>query len=577
MPEINTSKPFSSYTVLYVEDNEDISEELCFFLKPRVRELYVGYDGEEGVELFKENRPDLVITDIEMPKMNGLEMIERIRELDKEIPIIITTAFNESDYLLKAINLQVDGYLIKPVNLRELVKRLHKTFEPLELKKQLIVKNHELEDINTNLDKIALEKTDELKFLYNHDPLTGLYNFVKLKHELNTKTYKYLILLDISGFSMINKQYGKEFANKILKAMANSLKDHISADMKLFKTESDRFVILTKEDDAKRLELICEQIISYYDNRAIEVDEVEVFINFSIGVTKINENEFATLNAEYALDIGKDIGSRYYYFYNESADRVQKEKETIKWLNITKWMIQNDAIEPFYQAIADIKSKEIVKFEVLARGNYEDEVIAPYFFIEAAERLGLIGAITRIMISKSFSFFEDTAYSFSINLSQRDLLDGYIIPFLQEKLERHQINPKRITLEILENVTVGEHHLMILKQLRRLKEIGFEIAIDDFGVENSNFSRLIEIDFDYIKLDGVFVKRLVENEKDRKIVEAIVSLAHALNIKTVAEYVENSEILEVLKECGVDYAQGYFIGKPQSGAQTLMTLNKETV
>ena len=555
-----------NYNILYVEDNREIAEEIAFFFEPRFKNFYSAYDGVEGLELFQKNRPDFIITDIQMPNMNGIEMIEQIREIDSNVPIVITTAFNESSYLLKAINLRVDGYIMKPLNIKELLRTINKIIEPLELKKDLERKNSELENINQNLDKIAKEKTKELEYLYNHDPLTGLSNFVSLGEEIETGKYKYLLLMDISNFSLINKQYGKEFSNEILKTTANKLKDNINLRTRLFKTESDRFVILCTDKEQNIVEEYAKQLISFFDTHVVIIEDIDININFSIGIAPILEDFYPLVNAEYALEIGKELGSRYYHFYDGETQSIQKAKENIKWLNITKQMIESDKIIPFYQPISDVKTGEIVKYEVLARGEHEGEFITPYFFINQAERLGLISSITRMMVNKSFDYFKETQVCFSINITQRDILDKQLIPFLEEKVKKFNINPSRVTFEVLENVTVGDQHPFVLVQLKSLKAMGFEIAIDDFGMENSNFSRLLEIDFDYIKLDGSFIKGLVESKKDRIVVAAIVSLADTLGIKTIAEYVENDTICKIIEECGVTMAQGYHIGRPESSA-----------
>ncbi len=560
----NRLEHFKRYTVLYVEDNHEIAEEIAFFLGAKVKKLYSAYDGKEGIELFGEMRPDIVITDIQMPRMNGLEMIAQIRDIDAEVPIIITTAFNETEYLLKAIDLQVDGYLMKPLNIKEMVSRLEKIIEPLELRKELLTKNSELETINADLDKIAKEKTKELEYLYNHDPLTGLSNFLRLGKEVETGSYEHLLLLDIANFAMINKQFGKEFSNKILKAASEALKEHMAESARLFKTESDRFVYLMKEKQPEKIEEFCQQIISFFDMRPLEVEDVEINIGFSIGIARIVDDAYPVVDAEYALETGKGIGSRYYYFYDDSMESVVKAKETIKWLDATRRMIEEDNIVPFFQPIIDIASSKVVKYEVLARGYHKGEMLSPDIFIGPAERLGLVGSITRMMINKSFAYLQESDISFSLNLTLRDLLDDDMIDFLQRKIEVYGIDPLQVTFEILENVTIGEHHIAISKQLRALKTIGFKIAIDDFGMENSNFSRLLSIDFDYIKLDGLFVKGLVHNEKERTIVAAIVGLAKSLGIKTIAEFVESEELFEIVKGCGIDMVQGYYIGEPEA-------------
>ncbi len=126
------------------------------------------------------------------------------------------------------------------------------------------------------------------------------------------------------------------------------------------------------------------------------------------------------------------------------------------------------------------------------------------------------------------------------------------------------MEPSRITFEILENITIFKNSKKITQQLNELRGMGFKIAIDDFGIENSNFGRLLEINIDFIKLDGIFIKNLKHNKRNRTITKAIVNLAKTLKIETVAEFVEDEEVYEIVKECGIDYAQGYYIGKPEA-------------
>ncbi|QOY54212.1 PAS domain S-box protein [Candidatus Sulfurimonas marisnigri] len=149
------------YTVLYVEDNKEISEEIAFFLSLKVKELFIAYNGEEGIDLFKQNKPEIIITDIQMPIMNGIEMINIIRQNNKDIPIVVTTAFNESDYLLQAINLHVDAYLIKPLNLKEFMESIGKIVEPMELRVQLDENNYYLEQFKNAVEEASIFSTSD--------------------------------------------------------------------------------------------------------------------------------------------------------------------------------------------------------------------------------------------------------------------------------------------------------------------------------------------------------------------------------------------------------------------------------
>ncbi len=249
--------------LLYVEDNKDISEEIAFFLKRRVKELFKVENGQEGMELFVKYRPDVVVTDIQMPKMNGLEMIGKIREIDAEVPVIITSAYNDTDFLTNSIELGVNGYITKPVNLSNMLQVIKKAYEPQKLHKEIRDKNIELQTINANLDAIVKEKTKDLEYLYHHDKLTSLENKIALQEVINSHGFEYLVLLDIANFSYLNKQYGVEFCDKVLLETSRLLKAHRSSYTHLYKIESDRFVFLLKDINATKTKEFCQQIHSF--------------------------------------------------------------------------------------------------------------------------------------------------------------------------------------------------------------------------------------------------------------------------------------------------------------------------
>lgn len=409
-------------------------------------------------------------------------------------------------------------------------------------------------------------------YLYIGDVMAKRFDFIdsakidtnQIENELKNDGYNYLFLLDVSNFSAINKVFGKIFSNEILLEIGEMLKINTHNQAKLFKIESDRFVILSSEGSKESAKEYCEQIISFFDTKKVNLNDVELDVTFNIGVSKIIHSISDTIvNSEYALDKSKKLGSRNYEIYDELNVDYIDEKDAILWMNRTKEMVLSDQIEPYFQAIKDISTGEITKYEVLARGVIGDEVIEPRCFVNSASRLGILTSITKMIIKKSFRYFQNIDGSFSINLTERDLLEGYLDDFLKDKLALYGIDPSRVTFEILESVVVDQNFHIISKQIGKLKDMGFWIAIDDFGIENSNFNRLLEMNADIIKVDGAFVGKLEENEKMSLIVTTIVNLAKSLNIKTVAEFVKDEYTYETVKELGIDYAQGYFIGKPQ--------------
>jgi diguanylate cyclase (GGDEF)-like protein len=550
--------------LLYVEDNPEARSSTLLILEQFFDYIEVGVDGQDGYEKFKNGHFDLIMSDINMPRLNGIEMIRLIRKENLAIPILVLSAYNEQNFFIDGIKAGIEGYLLKPIDIDQFMDIMTRVIYRMKLRR-------ENEAYKTNLEQMVAQQTKEIKTkaerIYYQaltDQLTGLYNSAMLNQLLEKGSYKFLIYLDIVNFKTINKQYGKKFGNKVIQAASKALEKNIKKEMRLFKIESDRFAILSKERDANVITEFSKQIIAFFDMTNLWIDENEININFTIGAAAVSEENDLLMECEYALDWAKHVGRRTYYIYEAQSSSMQNEQETIGWLNRTKRMIVENKIEPYFQPIYDLKSKTIVKYEVLARAIEDGEVYAPIFFLGAAERLGLLTAITKIMINKSFAFFSKNTYHFSINITERDLLEEGFNDFIIEKARHYHIDPSRITCEILEGVTLGLNINEIVAKLNGLRDQGFLLAIDDFGVENSNFSRLLEIELDFIKIDGIFIRNIVNSQKDENIVRAIVNLAKTLEIKTVAEFVESQEIMDKILECGIDYAQGYHIGRPEN-------------
>jgi diguanylate cyclase (GGDEF)-like protein len=542
--------------ILYVEDDKIARDSTLKFLETFFLKIDIAVDGAQAYSKKILKKYDIIITDINMPKLNGIELIEKIRKDDASISIFILFAYDDRDYFVQSIKFGVDGYILKPVELGQFFTIISKIVKKIDLEKSLY-------EYQNDLEKKVEEKTRELRYRCYHEFYTDLPNSQRLQVDLLKGDFSYLLLLDMSHFSTINKEYGKVFANHVLVRTARILEHHIHKKAKLYKIESDRFVILLKDASLEDVHDYCKQIVAFFDNKNVKVDDAELHITFNIGVAKVQDDTTETLiNSEYALDKSKDLGSRHYEIFDEDINCFRDEKEAVRWLRTTRTLILEDKIEPYFQPIQDTQTGEIFKYEVLARGVLNDRIIAPVFFIHPAEKLGLITSITRIMINKSFEFFQDKTHQFSINITERDLLENYMVDFLTEKMMTYNIVPSRVTFEILENITLIKNNGKITEQLNILRAMGFKIAIDDFGIENSNFSRLLEINLDFIKIDGVFIKNLKENARNRTITRAIVNLSKTLGIKTIAEYVEDEEIYHIIKECGIDYAQGYYIGKP---------------
>lgn len=230
-----------------------------------------------------------------------------------------------------------------------------------------------------------------------------------------------------------------------------------------------------------------------------------------------------------------------------------------------KLMIEEKRIIAHYQPIFCAKTNN-VKYEVLARGVCEDgNLISPFIFLDKAKELKMLSDITKIIIDKSFQLFskkENRLTEFSINISDSDLSIDFFI-FIKEQLVKYDIDPKRLTLELLEDILITEDNQNKIEAIEHLQNMELKIAIDDFGVQNANLMRLFLIKADYLKIDRFFLKDVKTDKRKLKFIKHIITFANGMGAKTVIEGIEDEEVFILLKEIGIDYLQGFHMGKPE--------------
>jgi EAL domain-containing protein (putative c-di-GMP-specific phosphodiesterase class I)/GGDEF domain-containing protein len=427
----------------------------------------------------------------------------------------------------------------------------------------MATQNLYLKDVAQKNEELVKAKSNALLEKLYKDEVTSLPNALALQDDIDKFENGTLYLLDINNFNIYNKIYGFAFGDALLREISKNFMFLFGGDDKLYKLSADRYALASKNYDADTIENTCDQIFAYFDNTDILVNGVEVLVNFSIGVAQIKAKHDSIVDAEFALDLSKKHGKRFKVIYDGNSNKIREELESIAWLNKTRDFIYRDLIVPYFQPIVDVQTREIYKYECLARVVDGDVVIPPLLFLGAASRLGLLTSVTKSMINKSFEYFSDKNTKFSINITERDIMDGYLVEFIKLKAERYGINPKNVTFEVLENLTLSKDGDLVNSTIGLVKDYGCDIAIDDFGSENSNFSRLLSLRSDYIKIDGAFVRDCDTDLEKQKIIDAIVQLTKRLGIKSIAEFVSSESIYETIKRLGVDYAQGYLFGKPE--------------
>jgi len=382
---------------------------------------------------------------------------------------------------------------------------------------------------------------------------------VKLK---SSKTLNYY-LINIDNFSNINNAYGYEVGNEVLCQVAKYLNISKPDTTFLYKFDSDKFVLLDERvlDNTKIVKDI-EAILSFFSQTELIIDDdIELKISLSIGIST-GQGLMNIANAEMAIKELRESRRNSYHIYDRKSAFVCAQERNIYWILKIKEAVANEDIVAYFQPIINNKTCRIEKYECLARLRDDDEIISPYLFMDAAKLTGNLSYVTKSLISQSFKKFSNTDFEFSINITGEDFSLGYLEFFLLKNVEKYNIDPSRVVLEMLEDIsTLGSD--FILKQLSSLRALGFKIAIDDFGAENSNLSRLLEIQPDYLKIDGAFIKNIVNDKKSQIIVDAIVLICKKSNIKMIAEFIHNEEVQAKVKALGIDYSQGFYFGAPK--------------
>ncbi|QOY51212.1 EAL domain-containing protein [Candidatus Sulfurimonas baltica] len=401
------------------------------------------------------------------------------------------------------------------------------------------------------------------------DQLTNIQNRFALMEYLEDITHGNAFLINIDNFSNINNAYGFDLGDKVLIEISKLINIAKPISCKLFRINSDEFVLLNEINMSNReLEETASALVSFFDQMDIEIcEDIEIRVSISIGIASGSSSEVLN-EARVAIKELREYKRGSYKIFNPNSTFIKKQQENIYWIHKIKDAFAEENIIAFYQPIINNKTKKIEKFECLARINDKGVLISPIRFLEASKLTGTLTLLTRTIIQKSFEMFADTDYDFSINITSTDFHFNYLQEYLLNYSKRHNINPSRVILEILEDITTLETP-GILEQLNSLREEGFRIAIDDFGSLSSNFSRLLEFSPDYLKIDGSFIKNILTDNKSLIIVEAIVLLCQKSGIKTVAEFVHSKDVQAKVEELGIDYSQGYYFSKPQAELVTL--------
>ena len=414
------------------------------------------------------------------------------------------------------------------------------------------------ENMKQILSQKVEEKTAQLWSQLYTDQLTGLPNRRALMDDLSKESEALVAIVNIDDFTEINDLYGHRAGDIILKNFADTLHD-LGMD-RAYRVSGDEFVLIKKGkfhlDEAKEL---LKGVRGKIERTHFYYEENRVDIRVTIGAT-IEEAPMIE-QADMALKEARKLRKPVMIFSSE-WNLESRYRENIYWIREIKSALSQDRIVPYCQPLLDLATGKIKGYEVLMRLIKEDgEVVSPFKFLPLAQRSHQYQYMTMRMVDKSCAFFkEKKGATFSINLSVEDILNHETVVYIKERITSYGV-AHRVVFELLESENI-EVFPEVERFVTEMKELGCQIAIDDFGTGYSNFSYLIRLKADYIKIDGSLIRNIHNDKNAQVIVEAIVDFAKKLGIRTVAEFVSNEMIYEKVKEMGIDVAQGYYISEP---------------
>lgn len=401
----------------------------------------------------------------------------------------------------------------------------------------------------------------EMLNIATKDPLTGVGNRYKLNIDIQKQLLNNVAIIDIDNFSTVNDFYGHKIGDEVIRKFSQLLLENLTNEFELYRLHSDKFAIHNYTLDSKRFINFMSLLNAKMIESIIDIG-IETFDLVCTSGISSSENSTIISTAEIANKYAKKMKIKVLE-YSKNLNIEEGFERNITWTRKVKEALHDDRIIMYYQAIVDNSTKKIDKYEALVRLEDEDgSIISPYYFLDIAKTSGQYIDITKVVIAKSFAYFEHKDVSFSINFTIEDILNKELNIYLEEMIEKYKIADK-LVIEIVESEGIEEFEI-VQKFIQKMKSRACKIAIDDFGTGYSNFEYLTKIDADFIKIDGSMIKNINNDKNMKEIVKTIIEFAKKMNLKTIAEFVATKEILDTVEELGIDYSQGYYLGMPSA-------------
>ncbi len=506
-------------------------------------------------------------------------------------------ANNASQILLKSWRTHIDGEL--PIEWKSIVQRILLTNEQEEHEIRidniyyslLFTPVSQAQYVNLYARDISAIKRAEnhLNYQATHDLLTGLNNRYAFEMDLEDTLLEtrqhwsesVLLYIDLDQFKIVNDTCGHIAGDELLRQISHLFEDTVRDSDTLARLGGDEFGIILNNCECSYGQQIAADILHKLNEYRFLWDDKSFEIGASIGLVVIDRHcdSIVTLmgDADVACYAAKDAGrNRLQIFQNDQA--VAQHRDEIQWASRIPTALSQNQFVLFGQLIKplNLPSENMTHYELLIRLKTDaEDFIPPGAFIPAAERYGLMQSIDFWVIShaiealgKHLQQFPASKLRIGVNLSGQSIGNAHLLDYIPELIEKYQLDPACVTFEITETAAIA-NLTQAIKFIRQLKQNGHYFALDDFGSGLSSFSYLKNLPVDFLKIDGAFIKDILQDPADDAMVQAINQIGHVMNISTIAEFVENGQVEQRLRSIGIDYAQGYHIERPRPFDQVL--------
>ena len=422
--------------------------------------------------------------------------------------------------------------------------------------------------------------SNQLSFQARHDQLTGLIN----RYEFDRKAQAAIddavlegrihciAYIDLDQFKIVNDTCGHMAGDELLIQLTNHIKAKVRSSDTLARLGGDEFALLLMGCDLDKAQQITEGLLQEVREYRFTFEDKVFKIGASVGLTEISPHQNLNLSdllsmVDSACYSAKEEGGNRIHIYRIGDSDIKEHNKQLEWVSRIHSSLEKNQFVLYMQRMESLSEGSELHCELLIRmQSIDGSYFPPGYFLPAAERYHLMPKIDRWVVAEAFSIIARKGANFpfvcGINLSGQTLSEDGFLEYVIEQIRLHNLDARKICFEITETSVIA--NLNKARQfMHALREIGCRFSLDDFGSGLSSYAYLKNLEVDFLKIDGMFVKAIVNNKIDRAMVESINKVGHVMGLHTIAEFAENDDIINMLKEIGVDYAQGYGVSKPE--------------